>query len=135
MWKNLATAVRLAGRPSTTATTTAAAAAIASTSGRRISGRTRRTAGAEIADTTRPRSCGVAGYVIDAPIRSSSRSSKLISFMHALPELRILRLDHLTQPRARAMQPRLHRPRRFADRRGDLTLRQFDEIPQVQHHP
>src|SRR5436309_6688987 len=66
IWKNLATAVRLTGTPSTTATTTAAAAAIARTSGRRISGPTRLTAGAETADTTRAGSCGVTGYVIDA---------------------------------------------------------------------
>ena len=61
IWKNLATAVRLTGTPSTTATTTAAAAAIARTSGRRISGPTRLTAGAETADTTRAGSCGVTG--------------------------------------------------------------------------
>ena len=31
------------------------------------------------------------------------------------------------------MQPRLHRARRLADRRGDLALRQLEEVAQVQH--
>src|SRR5438876_976333 len=48
MWKNLATAVRLAGTPSTTATTTAAAAPLARTSGRR------RTFAASVSQHARP---------------------------------------------------------------------------------